>query len=123
MRLLVIAVMLCGCDVVAVPGPEGPSGPRGEAGPEGPAGAQLEPYIRLAQELVPAQGDTAVFARCDEGDVLISGGCDWGDSPSSMAGYPINGDTEAPTAWVCISHSVVATSWVQARAVCTPGPE
>lgn len=123
MKLYAIAlVLLCGCDsIVPVQGPEGDPGERGEPGPAGQDGAQLEPYIRLAEALVPEGGDTAQFARCDEGDILISGGCDWGEGPRSIAGYPINGDTEAPTAWLCVSHGVSAESWVQARAVCTPG--
>jgi hypothetical protein len=129
-HVLILSIIgLCGCETVPIPGPAGEQGTRGETGPQGPAGDMPRPYVRWAEEYISQGQDTAVFVRCDEGDHLLSGGCNWGESPRATAGYPITGlnpdtgELDLPTAWVCITHGIGADDFVHARAICIAGGE
>lgn len=125
-----MVLVLCSCVAQGEPGPQGKPGPQGEPGERGHAGppgadAQLAPYVREAEELAGVGDDVSVVARCDDGDHLLSGGCDWGYLTRSSAGYPlVEVDDEGenrPTSWVCIARDVGAESFILARAICSPG--
>lgn len=89
--LLASMLLLTACDSAIVdrgePGPVGARGPAGPPGPQGRAGrdvATLAPstYVVRGSEAVPASRTvdaTIAQAFCDEGDLVLNGGCEWGD--------------------------------------------
>lgn len=88
MRQLLACLLLTACSsTVAEKGDPGPAGPRGETGRVGPRGMPGEAwqpvtYVVRAQVDVPADADPSgavAQVYCDEGDLVLHGGCQWGD--------------------------------------------
>lgn len=84
--LLAAFLLLAGCDASVIsrgdrgePGPAGQEGKRGPRGLQGP-GFELEVYIVEGSAPVTSSEDmTIAQAYCDEGDMVLTGGCQWGD--------------------------------------------
>jgi hypothetical protein len=110
-------------------GTPGAQGPQGFQGPAGPAGADGEldtSGIYIVDDVQPF-GNTQVTtksaaAACADGDVLLSGGCSYGDNNFTSrltVNMPFSNGGNAPAYWLCDVRSGVASFIaVTARAVC-----
>lgn len=106
-----------GRDVEGARGEQGEPGPRGVRGPTGPAWRPVTYVVTDAVDVEPHDWNTAV-AECDEGDIVLNGGCEWGSytldgyTMGSIIPYldtPIgqDGGPDAFRMWQCQGLSVV----------------
>jgi hypothetical protein len=143
--LIVLALFACSTPVAVdgdpgrdgvdgVDGADGAPGPRGDRGPAGAPGAQGAPGLGLGSvdqyliahdtQVIPSAADTGhVVSWCDEGDLLLSGGCEaptfvnkgagaiWRTMPTTI-GCP----AEAAYCWHCSAYpgevEYTLTAWV-----------
>ena len=89
---LTIAPIVTGC-----PGEPGPAGPKGDQGEQGPAGRPGAPGPSCKLETYRAQGEAEITdparpfetatAYCEPGDIVLGGGCVWGQNFGAVFPY------------------------------------
>lgn len=137
--LLLLALAACASPVAenGNDGADGAPGSRGPRGLTGPAGrdATISTYVVHGEtHVAPGEWSTAV-ARCDDGDRVLTGGCEWGSftldgsEMGSIVPYldtPIGQELgpDSFTSWQCQGQSVVShETRIYAVAVCLEGGE
>lgn len=118
---LVVALAACAGET-GEPGPRGAPGADGAPGAQGPRGVPGPPgscdceLLTERRELlvdVPAGTAGVAVARCEEGEVRVGGGCDWGGT------YPRRGVPVEGAGFECVGISNGAEDTVlRAVAVC-----
>lgn len=108
-------------------GPAGPQGPQGEQGPEGPQGPAISNaniYV-VDDERTSTNGQLGDFdarARCEEGDVVLNGGCLLTGTVGSDTRLEINRPSFnglVNTAWDCsVNKGSAGVITVIARVTC-----
>jgi hypothetical protein len=104
------------------PGPVGPQGAQGPAGPAGPAGAR-GPAGPASTVIRVGPSEVAVsLAHCLIGEVATGGGgVATGAGGALSHSFPLNGEAgTTPTGWIV--RAANPDGFVQAYAVCAPGP-
>lgn len=109
-----------------VPGPAGAQGTQGPMGPQGPAGLLDASHIYVVEDFVPPASTSVSLtaaATCEAGDILLSGGCIYGDSTGALrltGNIPVLATDSDPPYWSCVLTNPGVTAFVnlRARAIC-----
>lgn len=110
-------------------GRDGERGPTGRRGPTGPAWRPVTYVVTATVEVEPGDWNTAI-AECDEGDLVLHGGCEWGSY--TMDGHTMgsviphlfgplgqDGGPDTHRMWQCQGMSVVEhVTTIHVRATC-----
>jgi hypothetical protein len=140
-RNILAALLLAGCTADVGPvGPDGEPGPAGADGVDGvdgvdgapgrpgPMGPAWRPTTYIVEALESADvvgASVAAIAECDDGDMLLHGGCRWGHLPTDVApemsvplAYVVPDSVEDAAGWVCLGTLTGAPTHVIAVATC-----
>lgn len=117
--ILILSLSITAC---GLQGAQGETGKRGPAGPRGAPAPEPTHTRRVVtvNEIVVLEATLTPFeinAACDEGEVLITGGCSWDGDPQGAA--VVFGSRPTETGWQCTGISDTTSGRaVSAYALC-----
>ncbi len=122
LRALFLAAALAPIACAPEAGEQGPQGEQGEQGPKGPKGSMGPPAPDVERYTVQLEtlsegGSAEAIAVCDEGDLLVTGSCQFGKDESQVMRIFFIGAWD--DAWRCAAWLPGENpSYITATAVC-----